>query len=453
MRTKFDFIKRLTLISLPIILQQLFLNLASLLDTMMVGQLDEISISGVYIATQIVFVCNLMIFGSIEGASVFFCQFFGIKDKDHLKNCYALKYLFSGGIGLLLTIIILIFAKPLSSLFLSNPLEIEVAVKYLNFVALSFVPYALSVTISSSLRETHRSLSPMIITLIGVLLNFTFNYLFIFGNFNFPKMGASGAAIGTLIDRVVEMVLLIGYLLFRKIDFSQNFFSSLKIEKRLLKNVIIKSIPLFLNETLWSLAQFILVYLFTKCDGIATTVLPIVQTIFNLIFVVSLGLGNGVSIIVGNTIGEGNYQDSQNQAYQSLVFTLVTGVVLGLGLFLSADLITSIYTGVGEQAKKLAAYFIRFNAIYLIINSINTTLFFLLRAGGKTEIVFFFDSCYGWIISIPFAIILVNCTSLSLKQVYIFVYLMDLLKTVIGMILLLSKKWYKNLTLVVNKGQ
>ena len=86
------FFKKLLLISFPIILQQLFLNFASLLDTLMVGQLDEISISGVYVATQIVFVANLMIFGSIEGLSVFFSQFFGKRDDKHLKNTFAYKH-------------------------------------------------------------------------------------------------------------------------------------------------------------------------------------------------------------------------------------------------------------------------------------------------------------------------------------------------------------------------
>ena len=89
------FFKKLLLISFPIILQQLFLNFASLLDTLMVGQLDEISISGVYVATQIVFVANLMIFGSIEGLSVFFSQFFGKKDDKHLKNTFAYKFVYS----------------------------------------------------------------------------------------------------------------------------------------------------------------------------------------------------------------------------------------------------------------------------------------------------------------------------------------------------------------------
>ena len=446
-KSRFDFIKKLVIISLPIIFQQLFLNLASLLDTIMVGQLDDISISGVYIATQIVFVCNLMIFGSIEGASVFFSQFYGNKDQDKMKNCYAIKYIFSCGIGLILTLVTLIFGKGLVSLFLDNPLEIDVAVKYLNIVAFSYIPYSLSVTISSTLREVHRPISPMIITLIGVLFNFVFNYLFIFGKLGFPKMNASGAAIGTLINRYVEMIILFLFIIIKKISFNQNFFKSFKIEKSLFKKVTLKSIHLLLNETCWSLAQTVLVFFFTKCDGIATVVLPIVQTIFNLIFVISLGLGNGVSIIVGNTIGNNDYENAQKQAYQSVIFTLICGVIFGIVLFCSSEAIVSLYQGVSQEAKNLAVYFIKFNAFYLCINGVNTCLFFLLRGGGKTEIVFIFDSVYGWLISIPFAFVLVKFTSLSLKQVYVYVYLIDLIKTLIGSGLLISKKWFNNLTI------
>lgn len=445
------FIKKLILISFPIILQQLFLNLASLLDTLMVGQLDDISISGVYIATQIVFVTNLMLLGATEGASVFFSQFFGCKDEKRMKNSFVLKLIFSVFIGFIELLILTIFGKNLIGLFLNESNKIEIAWSYLLIVSFSMIPYAISVSISTTLREYHKPIMPMIITFIGVIFNFIFNYLLIFGKFGFPNLGATGAAIGTLINRIIEVILLIIYILIKKFPFSRNIKEGFKIEKELLKKITLKSIPLFFNETLWSFSQTILVFFFTKCDSIATTVLPIVQTIFNLLFVVSLGLSNGISIIVGNTVGSNDFKKAQKQAYGSLLFVLTCCFILGIILFFTSDLIVSLYTGVDAQTKELASYFIKFNSIYLMINGLNTCLFYLLRAGGKTEVVFFFDSFYGWIISIPFAIIIVTFIKLPLKQMYISVYLIDLIKTIIGIILIITKKWYKNLTLDMNK--
>lgn len=447
------FFKKLLLISFPIILQQLFLNFASLLDTLMVGQLDEISISGVYVATQIVFVANLMIFGSIEGLSVFFSQFFGKKDDKHLKNTFAYKFVYSIIAAIFEIIIIAIFGKNLVSLFVETNQEIQVALDYLYIVIFSIVPFAISVTIASTLREIHHPVSPMVITAIGIIMNFFFNYLFIFGKLGFPTLGASGAAIGTLINRLVEMILLVIVVIVKKYPFSQNFIHSFKIEKELSKRIILKSIPLFLNETLWSLTQIILVFFFTKCDSIATSVLPIVQTIFNLLFVVLLGLGNGVSIVVGNTIGESKYEEAQKQAYYSLILTIASCLILGAFLASCSSLITGLYKGVGEEAKNIASRLIRFSSIYLLINGVNTSLFFLLRGGGKTGVVFFFDSFYGWVVSIPLAFVLSSCTNISFINMYIVVYLSDALKMIVGFILLLSKKWYKNLTSVNNNQE
>lgn len=447
------FFKKLLLISFPIILQQLFLNFASLLDTLMVGQLDEISISGVYVATQIVFVANLMIFGSIEGLSVFFSQFFGKKDDKHLKNTFAYKFVYSIIAAIFEIIIIAIFGKNLVSLFVKTNQEIQVALDYLYIVIFSIVPFAISVTIASTLREIHHPVSPMVITAIGIIMNFFFNYLFIFGKLGFPTLGASGAAIGTLINRLVEMILLVIVVIVKKYPFSQNFIHSFKIEKELSKRIILKSIPLFLNETLWSLTQIILVFFFTKCDSIATSVLPIVQTIFNLLFVVLLGLGNGVSIVVGNTIGESKYEEAQKQAYYSLMLTIASCLILGAFLASCSSLITGLYKGVGEEAKKIASKLIRFSSAYLLINGVNTSLFFLLRGGGKTGVVFFFDSFYGWVVSIPLAFVLSSCTNISFINMYIVVYLSDSLKMIVGFILLVSKKWYKNLTSVNNNQE
>ena len=447
------FFKKLLLISFPIILQQLFLNFASLLDTLMVGQLDEISISGVYVATQIVFVANLMIFGSIEGLSVFFSQFFGKKDDKHLKNTFAYKFVYSIIAAIFEIIIIAAFGKNLVSLFVKTNQEIQVALDYLYIVIFSIVPFAISVTIASTLREIHHPVSPMVITAIGIIMNFFFNYLFIFGKLGFPTLGASGAAIGTLINRLVEMILLVIVVIVKKYPFSQNFIHSFKIEKELSKRILLKSIPLFLNETLWSLTQIILVFFFTKCDSIATSVLPIVQTIFNLLFVVLLGLGNGVSIVVGNTIGESKYEEAQKQAYYSLMLTIASCLILGAFLASCSSLITSLKKGVGEEAKKIASKLIRFSSVYLLINGVNTSLFFLLRGGGKTGVVFFFDSFYGWVVSIPLAFVLSSCTNISFINMYIVVYLSDSLKMIVGFILLVSKKWYKNLTSVNNNQE
>ena len=192
-------------------------------------------------------------------------------------------------------------------------------------------------------------------------------------------------------------------------------------------SIIRKSIPLLVNETLWALGQTVLVYVFSQSDEIATVVFPISNTIFNLIFVVCLGIGNAITILVGNTVGTNDFEKAQKEAYYSLGYSTFTGIILGLILCLIAPWITSLYTGVSNEAKELAVILIIFNGIYLFICALNNALFFVLRAGGRTFLVFIFDSVYGWVLQIPFAFLLLYAFELEFVTLVILVYLLDMI--------------------------
>lgn len=448
------FIKKLLTISIPIILSNLFVNLASLIDTMMVGNLEgvsEVSLSGVYIATQIIFVINLAVFGSVEGAGVFFSQFLGKKDYAHLSNTFAFKLIFSFIVTFISTLIVYAFGRQLVSIFTYDDVTIEIAVQYLRIVGISIIPFGVTVSCTTSLRESHSAIAPMIVTLCGIFVNLFVNYILIFGNWGAPKLEAAGAAIGTVCNRYFEFIVIIIVLIVKKKDFTKNLLASFKIDSELLKNLILKSIPLLLNELFWSLGQTCLVYVFTQKNEIATTVLPIVSTIFNLIMVVSLGMGNGISIIIGNILGSNDSKEAQNKAYVSLIFSLLLSILLGTILFISSPGIVSLYSGISLETKEIATYLLKFDAIYLVIATIDTIMFFLLRAGGRTLVVFLFDSAFGWIVSIPIAFLFYRfLPNISFEQLFIYVYLFDLLKTVIGMILIFSKVWNRN---IINRYQ
>lgn len=448
------FIKRLLIISIPIILQNLFVNLASLLDTMMVGNLEgvsEVSLSGVYIANQIIFVINLGVFGSVEGAGVFFSQFLGKKDNAHLSNTFAFKLMSSFVVTLISTILVYAFGRQLASIFSSNEAAIDIAVQYLKIVGVSIIPFGVTISCTTSLRESHNTISPMVVTLCGILVNLLLNYILIFGNWGAPRLEAVGAAIGTICNRFFEFIAIIIVLIIKKKEFTKNLLSSFNMDRELLKNLIVKSIPLLANELLWSLGQTGLVYVFTQKSEMATTVLPIVTTIFNLIFVVCLGMGNGISIVIGNIIGSNDSKEAQNKAYVSLVFSFIISVVLGTILYVSAPAIVGLYSEISQETIDMAVTLLKFDSLYLVITTIDTILFFLLRAGGRTFIVFLFDSAFGWIISIPVAFLFLKfIPSLSFEELFIYVYLFDLLKMVIGGILIVSKVWNRN---IINQYQ
>ena len=157
-------------------------------------------------------------------------------------------------------------------------------------------------------------------------------------------------------------------------------------------------------------------------------------------------MGNGISIIIGNILGSNDSKEAQNKAYVSLIFSLLLSILLGTILFISSPGIVSLYSGISMETKEIATYLLKFDAIYLVIATIDTIMFFLLRAGGRTLVVFLFDSAFGWIVSIPVAFLFYRfLPNISFEQLFIYVYLFDLLKTVIGMVLIFSKVWNRNI--------
>lgn len=448
MKKSLYFIKSILRIATPIIIAQLLLNVASLLDNVMVGQLDDNNVSGVYIATQIIFVVNLMIFGSIEGASVYFCQFYGSKDKDNMKKSILFKFYSSLIISLLATIILQIFGRNFVEIFPSTDIAHDIAENYLKIVSFSFIPFAITVCLTSTLRETHHTIIPMVITGVGVIINFCVNYCFIYGKFGAPEMGAAGAAIGTITERIFEFLSIIILYLIKKYDFIKGIFKDLRINKKLLIQMIRKSIPLFINETMWVLGQTMLTYVFSKSSDISTVALPIANTIFNLLFVVCLGLGNSISILIGNTVGENNKIKAQNEAKTAIIFSTLVGIMLGIILCLISPIIISLYTGISQEAKDAAQILIIFFGIYFFICSLNNSLFFTIRSGGKTLLVFLFDSAYGWVVQIPLAFLFTFVFKLDFVILVMVVNSVDIIKTIVGLIIVLSKRWFKNLTQV-----
>lgn len=444
-----QFIKKLFIIAFPIIIQQFFLNIASLLDTMMVGKLDGSSVSGVYIANQIIFVITLMIFGATEGGSIFFSQFYGSKDKKNMTHCFAFKTYLSLIMAIITIFVSLTFAEPLVKLFTNNQDEISIAATYLRLIAISYIPYAVTSSISTCLRESHKTRIPMCITAIGAIINFCINFILIFGYLNMPKLGAIGAAIGTIIERYFEMIALIVILIKNKYDFTFNFKSNLRINKSFLKQLIKRSIPLIANETMWALGQSMLIFIFKENDSVATVALPIATTIYNLLFVVCLGIGQGITIMIGNLLGEGKENEAQKKASLSIGFALFVGVFLFFLLGILAPIISSSYTGLDEEIRNIGKILIYIYSFYIIICSCNNAFFFIIRAGGKTMIVFLFDSFYSWFIQIPLSFILLKNTNLSFLYFVAVVYSIDLIKFISGLILIYSKKWIKNLTLEV----
>lgn len=447
-----SFYRMILVIAFPILVQNGITNFVSLLDNIMVGQLGTEQMSGVAIVNQLINVYNICIFGAVSGASIFSAQFYGQGNHEGVRNTFRFKLICCALIALLWLLLFFISGGGLIQMFLHGDGGGDIAathaagMSYLAVMLIGLIPYALTQVYASTLRETGETIMPMIAGIIAVCVNLCINYLLIFGNFGFPKLGITGAAIGTVTSRFVEtaMVVIWTHLHREKNIFIQGVYRHFHIPGKLAKQIILKGMPLLVNETLWSAGQAILVQCYSMRGLNAVAALNISTTVSNLFNIVFIALGSAISIVVGQQLGAGEMEKAVETDRKMIFFSVLCCVGIGGLLCAAAPLFPQIYN-TSEEVRALAAGLIRIAALFMPLYAFYHAAYFTLRTGGKTMITFLFDSCYVWVINIPVAFVLSRFTGIPLLGIYFACQSVEIAKAVLGFVLLKKGVWIHNI--------
>ncbi len=442
-------------IAIPIIIQNGITNFVNLLDNIMVGQVGTIPMSGVSIVNGVLFVFNLCIFGASSGAGIFTAQFHGSGDDEGVRYTFRFKFL----VCLLLTLIgSLIFTfggETIIGLYLTGEGDaamaqgaMEYGLKYLRVMIWGFLPFALSNTYSSTLRETGVTLVPMGAGIIAVFVNLILNYVLIFGHFGAPALGVEGAAIATVISRFVELtiVALWTHTHPQKHRYIRGAFRSFRIPGRLLKSILIKGMPLLINEFFWASGMAIQNQCYSTCGLDVVPALNIARTLFEVGSVVFLSLGNSVGIIMGQMLGAGLGKDEIRMHNRKLmIFATVVGGSFGILMISFSHLFPQLYNTT-DDVRLLAARLICISGFMMPFNSFTNASYFTLRSGGQTMVTFLFDSCFVWAVCVPLAFCLSRFTEISILPLYFIIQATDWIKCALGAYMIKQGKWIQNLT-------
>ena len=441
------FYKMVLAICIPIVIQNGFTNLASLLDNIMIGQLGTLSMSGVSITNQLLQVFNVTIFGAMSGPGIFMAQFYGKKNKEGVENCFRIKLM----IGLIITILAIFlfytFGNQLISLYLNdNPSDslktLNYGMNYLKIMLIGLIPFVITQVYSSSLRETGNTVLPMIASIIAVIVNFCINYILIFGRFGFPQLGVTGAAIGTVVSRVAEMSINI-------IGGSRNLYlkDAIKMKKvpfDTTKEMLKRGLPLLCNEILWSISIALISQSYSTRGIIAVADINITTTVTNFFMIVCYAMGSSISIVVGQQLGAGEIEKAKDYDLKMLFMNFVMCLAIGIVLFNVSSLIPQIYN-TSLEVKALASQLLKIAACMLPIISIYYSSYFTMRAGGKTFLTFLFDSGYTFVFTFMSALLLTRLTSLPILTIYLLVQCVDIPKATLGLILVRKGIWVHNI--------
>ena len=448
-----NFYRRVLWVAMPIVIQNTITNVVNLLDNVMVGRIGTIEMSAVAIVNQLIFIFNLCIFGGLAGSGIFSTQYAGAKDDDGLRHCFRIKIFTAAAILLVAGLIFGIFPKQLIGLYLAKDTSPTDAantylygLQYTKIMLIGLIPFSISQIYSGTLRETGETRLPMIASISAILINLVFNYFLIFGKFGFPRLGVAGAAIATVLSRFVEMAILMICTHKRSGEFRfiKSVYRSFYIPRNLLKKVMKKGTPLLFNELLWSMgiASYLQCYSARGLQVVAAA--NIASTVNNIFNVVLISLGSAISIMVGQYLGANEIERAKKTVWRLITLSVVLCIIIGAILMLLSGVIPEIYK-TETEVKEMASSFLVALALMLPFDAFAHCSYFTLRSGGKTMVTFWFDSGFMWVIGVPVAFILANYTDMNVGLLYFLVRALDIIKTIIGTVLIRKGIWISNI--------
>ncbi len=436
----------------PMLIQQFISSFVSLLDNIMVGSLGTEGISAASIANSVLMVQMLAIFGGLSGASIFGAQFFGKGDTEGVRNTFRIKMYFVLLCTALSIGIYLVFGSSFIASFLQGEsnggdlaLTERLGTGYLRVMLWGLVPFSVAQVYSGTLREAGETRAPMVAGVVAIGTNLFLNWVLINGKLGAPALGVEGAAIATVISRYVEL-LIVAVHSHRHTDrypFFRGAFSSLRVPSRLVGRIIRTGLPLLVNEILWSLGMTFINQFYSTRGLNAVAALNITGTAWNLFCVLMFAMGNAVSIMVGQRLGAGEMEEARDVDRKLIFLTEVLHVFIGLAMILCSPLVPLMYN-VGPEVRDLTRRLLVIAGLSLPVHSFAHVTYFTIRSGGRTMITFLFDAVYTWVVTVLLAWFLTHRTNLDVLQIYFCVQFIDVIKLVIGLLMLRSDFWARN---------
>ena len=447
------FYKKVALIILPLILQNTISNVVNLVDNVMVGAVGTLEMSSVAIVNQLVFIFMLVIFGGLAGAGIFSAQYAGAQDHEGVRHCFRIKLIIALTMFVIAGTVFFLFSENLIGLYIAEDTSaadraatLGFGKQYFEIIIIGLLPFALSQTYSSTLRELGETRLPMIASIAAILTNLFFNWLLIFGNLGFPRLGVAGAAIATSGSRLVELAILVifTHASRRRFPFIKGAYRSLKVPGELVKSIARRGAPLLMNEFLWSLGMAVLLNCYSMRGLHVVAAANISQTISNLFNVVFISSGNAIGIIVGQQLGAGKFEEAKTSAWRIIALSVAGCFIMGGAMAVAAPFIPNLYN-VESDVKALATSLLWIFSAAMPVISFCHGCYFTLRSGGKTIITFLFDSGFTWLASVPMAFCLVNFTQINIVLIYVLVNSLEIIKAVVGFILVKKGVWMNNI--------
>lgn len=449
------FYKQVFLLALPIAMQSLITIGVNMLDNIMVGRLGETELSATSLANQFISIYHIFCMGLGMGASVLVSRYWGMREKEPEKAMEALRKTIcimlriTVSLAALFAIVTFLIPERIMQMYVDTSKDmygiIDGGTVYFKYSVITYFFLGLSLVCTIVLRSVGQVKIPLYVSIGAFFVNLGANYTLIFGKFGMPRMGIAGAALATLIARVFEASIICGYLLFfdKKIGFR---LKNLTMKTGDLMGEYIRiSVPVLISDGILAIGNNTVAMVIGRLGERFVAANAITAVTQQMSSVMIQGVCQAGAIVTGQTLGEGDKERAQTQAYGFLGFGLLLGLISAGFIMAVSGFIIRSYK-VSPETAHMAQQLM--NAISLIIvfqatNSIMTKG--VLRGGGDTKMLMLADNIFLWVLSIPLGIVAGFVWKLSPFWIYIGLKFDHIAKAVWCVCRLRSGKWIKKI--------
>ncbi|MEG0751062.1 MAG: MATE family efflux transporter [Oscillospiraceae bacterium] len=441
-----EFFKRLAAIAIPIALQNIINFGVMMMDTVMVGSLGDTALSAANLAGQPFFVFMVFNFGLASGGAVLIAQYWGRGEVRVVRRVMGISMRYITITALVFTVVCRCFPAQILGLFSTEPDVIACGAEYLAAVSFSYLFNGIASCYLMSLRAVENVKLSTVVYSVSFCVNVFFNYCFIFGKLGFPELGVVGAAIGTVIARISEFIIVFIYMTFieKKIGFNLRYL--FRGEAELLPDYFRHSLPVVGSELIWSLASVTQAAIIGRIGSSFVAANSIAGVVQQLAMVMMFGIGNAAAVLMGKTVGEGRIEDAKKVGNTLIALSVGVGVAASGIIFAIRRYVVLIYD-VTETTRELAIGIMGVMACVIIGNALEITCITgVLRGAGDTRFAFMVDAGCSWLIAVPMGVLAGFVWELPIIWVYVCLRCDIPFRAVLCLIRISRGKYIKNVT-------
>ena len=389
-------------IMIPVALQQAINVGVNLMDTLMLGSFGEIQLSASSLANEYYHFYNIICLGIIGGSSVLTAQYWGNRDLVRARQSVSLGVQFGFIVGAVFAVATFLFPREIMRIYTPEEAVIEQGVRYLNITAFIFVIHGTSFIAAQLMRSVRQPKLGLYVSIVSFFVNVFANYVFIFGKFGAPRMEIAGAALGTLIARIVEFVMTFGYILFmdRKLHLRMKDLLTLPTNATI-KAYFRLGAPVLVSDTLLGFGSTSISVVLGHMGAAVVASNAICRVIDRVFTTVIQGTSNAASIITGNTIGQGDREKAMRQGESFYFLGIFFGACAALLTLLIGPLTLRLYN-LSPETLVIARQMMLAYVVIVFFQSLQGVMTKgVLRGGGDTRFLMIADVLFLWLVSLP----------------------------------------------------